>query len=245
MRVAAAGVAALDVPADAVAVPDAEATAERRVAERADGDAALAALELAVRLPEGAAPAGELPLDDGGRDLEPCRDLGDRAALELALDEHGVLELGQVVEREAQRRDGLTAVGGAGQRVVVRQPVGVGRAEALGRVEADLAATRGAAPLVDARAARDLAQPRADVLGLLLGGGPDDRPHRADEDVLHDVLRAPVVAQHPRGVRQDVGAMALEEDLERALVAGRREGHQAGVGRRRRREERVTAGGTG
>jgi hypothetical protein len=65
------------VAAHAEPVADPEVpTVRGRVAERADGGAALAALELAVGLAERPAAAGELALDDGRGELKPGGDLG-------------------------------------------------------------------------------------------------------------------------------------------------------------------------
>jgi hypothetical protein len=198
------------------------AQAEPRVAVPGGGDdplhaqAAGAGGEVVVLLAEPLAGAEEGALDGWPAEAHDLADVLVAAPLELAQDEDLVVRVGQAAERAAQVVELLLDVNhGVGTRVAGDELAGVGRREPLAGVVGDLLGAPRAPVGVDAGVLGDLEDPRLeDDRALRLA----DAAQRGDEDLLGDVLGAPVVLDHAEDVAGHAALVALEEQLERPVV---------------------------
>ena len=147
----------------------------------------------------------------------PAADLRVAQALELAQDEDLVVGLRQAAERAAQAvelelgRDGRVRGGAGGDELGV-----VGGREGIVRVVGDFFGALGAAEGVDAGVLGDLVEPGLERERLL---GLAHPAQRGEEDLLRDVLGAPVILDHPEHVGVDAPVVALVEQLEGPVVA--------------------------
>jgi hypothetical protein len=223
-RVAPARLAVGDVPRHAPLIAQPGAAPARAVDDLLDAAAALAADELLVLLAQPSPGAEERALDAWPAHAEALADLAVREALELAHDEDLVVGLrepaegpAEVVERELRVDRRVRRHGRAGEAPVVV------RAERVVGVERDLVRVARPPPRVDAGVLRDLVDPRLeDDLRL----GLAHAAQRRHEDLLRDVLGAPVVADHAAHVGGDPCLVAHIERLERAIVAGAHAGDE-------------------
>ena len=182
-----------------------------------DALAAGAGDDVVVLLGQAPARAEERGLHGRPAHAHPAADLRVAQALELAQDEDLVVGLRQAAERAAQAvelvlgRDGDVRRGAGGDESDV-----VGGRQALVGVVGDLFGALGTAERVDAGVLGDLVEPGLEGERLL---GLAHAAQRGEEDLLRDVLGAPVVLDHPEHVGVDAPVVALVEHLERAIVA--------------------------
>src|SRR3954447_289632 len=121
----------------------------------------------------------------------------------------------------------LTVTASSGDAPEPEEPaVVVGRQALLG-VVGDLLGPAAAPERVDARVLGDLIDPGLEgdrPLGLA------HAPHRGDEDLLRDILGAPVILDHAEHVGGDPALVALVQRLESAVVAAPDPSHQLMIG---------------
>ncbi len=171
-----------------------------------------AARDVVVFLAQSAPSAQQRALHHRHADAQLARDLLVRVASELAQCEHAVLLLGETLERAVQGGQPLTVLEtGIRCRLAGHQAIGRG----LG-LEGNLLGALPATGLVDTRVLGDLVQPRLDRdRALALAHAPQS----GDEDLLSDVLRAAVVADHPQDVGEDPPSVTSVQLAECPLVA--------------------------
>jgi hypothetical protein len=128
-----------------------------------------------------------------------------------------VVRVAQAAERAAEMVELLLDVDhGVGGRVAGDELADVGRREPFVGVVGDLLGAPRAAVRVDAGVLGDLEDPRLEGDRALRLA---DAAQRGDEDLLGDVLGAAVVLDHPEDVAGHAALVALEQQLERPVVA--------------------------
>jgi len=110
----------------------------------------------------------------------------------------------------------LRVDGRVGRRAHTGEPVVVAGTERAVGIERHLVAVARAAEGIDARVLGDLVHPGLEgdlAIGLA------HATKRGDEDLLRDVLGAPMVVNHAAHVRGDPAVIAQVEQLERSLIS--------------------------
>ena len=154
-------------------------------------------------------------VDRGGGCVELFGDLGCREPENVAQDQCGALDGGQVLQRSDERQ--LDALAGEVLRLgrgvgVGLEPADLGRGRAGREVDGQLPPT---SPFEGGEAAvgGDLVQPGADETALVEAG---DTAPRADQALLYRVFGVLQRAEHPVTVRLQLAAVRRDQLLERS-----------------------------